>query len=53
MTDNSKSKNYGFTENEKIELANDILPLFLNKNFGSVSKEEIELVVFNIFLSQL
>ena len=51
MTDNSKSKNdYGFTENEKIEFANDILPLFLNKNFGSISKEEIELVVFKHFL---
>jgi hypothetical protein len=50
MTDNKQNNNYGFTEKEKIEFANDILPLFLNRNFGCVSKEEIELIVFKHFI---
>ena len=49
MADN-KDKNFGFSEQEKIALADDILPLFLNKNFGTVQKTEIELVVFHHYL---
>lgn len=46
----SKGNSFGFTEKEKLALADDILPLFLNKNFGTVQKTEIELVVFHHYL---
>ena len=49
MADN-EGKNFGFTEKEKLALADDILPLFLNKNFGTVQKTEVELMVFHHYL---
>lgn len=46
----TKDKNLGFTDKEKLAFADDILPLFLNKNFGTVQKTEVELMVFHHYL---
>ena len=46
----TKDMNLDFTDKEKLAFADDILPLFLNKNFGTVQKTEIELVVFHHYL---
>lgn len=47
----TKDMNLDFTDKEKLAFADDILPLFLNKNFGTVQKTEIELVVFHHYLN--
>ena len=46
----TKDKNLGFTDKEKLAFDDDILPLFLNKNFGTVQKTEVELMVFHHYL---
>lgn len=48
MTDDNK--NFGFTKDERLAFADSILSLFLNKNFGTAQKSEIELIVFHHYL---
>jgi len=43
-------KDFGFSDKEKASLADDILSLYLDKNFGNSPKQEIDLVVFHHYL---
>lgn len=42
-----------FTDEEKIEYFDKIASLFYNRNFGQTSKADIELLMFDIYLSSL
>ncbi len=46
-------KNISFTNEEKIELFDEIVSHFYNSNFGRLSKSDMELMMFNIYIKKL
>ena len=46
-------KYVSFNDEEKIELFDEIISHFYNSNFGQLSKSDIELMMFNIYIKKL
>ena len=46
-------KYVSFNDEEKIELFDEIASQFYNSNFGQLSKRDMELMMFNIYIKKM